>query len=161
MNFFRRSFIGRESRPKTPHQMLLIKRLTKVTNDPIVQGAGAVNVVGVGSHEDRRNRVTRLDEVFMEFEPGHRRHMDVGDQAGGFGETRRCEEIGFRRKGRNVVAKRSHEPPHGLAKELIVLDDRDQRRSRHTCSGSAHELRGERADNAIAPACELINCAQE
>jgi hypothetical protein len=28
--------------------------------------------------------------------------------------------------GRDVIAKRSHEPPHGVAKELIVLDDRDQ-----------------------------------
>src|SRR6266567_7977490 len=87
-----------ESRTKTPYQMLLINRLTKVTNDPIVQGAGAVNVIGVGSHEDRRNRVTRLDEVFIELEPGHRRHMDVSDQAGGFGETRRCEEIACRRE---------------------------------------------------------------
>ena len=102
--------------------MLLIK-LTKVVNDPVVEGAGAVNVVGVGSYEDRRNRVTGLDEVFMEHEPTHRRHMDVNDQAGGFGEARRCEEIGCRRKGHDVVAKRSHEPPHGFAKELIVLDE--------------------------------------
>jgi hypothetical protein len=29
----------------------------------MVHGAGVVNVVGVGSNEDRRNRVTRLDEV--------------------------------------------------------------------------------------------------
>jgi hypothetical protein len=33
--------------------MLLINRLTKITNDPIVQGANTVNVVGVGSHDDR------------------------------------------------------------------------------------------------------------
>jgi hypothetical protein len=50
--------------------MLLIKRLTKVTNDPTVQGAGTINVVGVGSHQDRRNRVTRLDERFMELDAG-------------------------------------------------------------------------------------------
>ena len=40
-----------ESRTKTPYQILLINWLTKVANDPIVQGAGAVNVVGVGSNE--------------------------------------------------------------------------------------------------------------
>ena len=124
--------------------MLLINWLTKVTNDPIVQGAGAVNVVGVGSNENCRNRVTPLDEVFIEFEPGHRRHMDVSDQAGGFAETRRCEEIGCGREGRDVVAKRSHEPPHGFAKELIVLDDRDERCPRHLCSGSAQELQRHR-----------------
>jgi len=103
--------------------MQLIKRLAKITNDPTVQGAGVVNVVGVGSHEDRWNRVTRLDEVFIKLEPGYLWHMDVSDQAGGFGETRRREEIGCRRKRCDVVAKRSHEPPHGFAKELIVLDD--------------------------------------
>jgi hypothetical protein len=48
---------------KTPYQMLHIKRFTKVANDPMVHGAGAVNVVGIGSNEDRRNYVTRLDEV--------------------------------------------------------------------------------------------------
>jgi hypothetical protein len=95
----------------------------KVTNDPIVHSAGVVKVVWVGSYENRGNRVTRLDKVFMELEPGHLWHMDVSDQAGGFGQMRRCEEIGCRREGRDVVAKRSHEPPHGFAEELIVLND--------------------------------------
>jgi hypothetical protein len=58
-------------------QTPLIKRLTKVTNNPVVHSAGVVKVVGVGSNEDRRNRVTLLDEVFMELDPGHRWHMDV------------------------------------------------------------------------------------
>jgi hypothetical protein len=31
--------------------MLLINWLTKVTNDPIVQGASPVNVIGIGSNE--------------------------------------------------------------------------------------------------------------
>ena len=74
----------------------LIHWLTKVTDDPIVQGAGPVNVIGVGSHEDCRNRVPCIDEVSVEFDAGHRRHMDVGDQAGRFGKTRGCEEIGCR-----------------------------------------------------------------
>lgn len=73
---------------KTPHQMLLIKRLTKVTNDPVVHSAGLVKVVGVGSNENRRNRLTLFDEVFMELEPGHRWHMNVSDQAGRLGEMR-------------------------------------------------------------------------
>src|SRR6266496_2544091 len=103
-----------ESRTKTPYQMLLINRLTKVTNDPIVQGAGAVNVVGVGSNENCRNRVARSDEASVEFAPGHRRHVDVGDQTGRFGETRRCEEIGRRWKSLDGIAQRPHEPSHGI-----------------------------------------------
>ena len=41
---------------KAPFQVLFINRLAKVADDPIVQGADPVNVIGVGSHEDRRNR---------------------------------------------------------------------------------------------------------
>jgi hypothetical protein len=82
-----------------------------------------VNVVGVSSDEDRRNPETRLDEALIELEPGHCWHVDISDQAGGFGETRRCEEMGCRWKNCDIVAKRSHEPPHGFAEELIVLDD--------------------------------------
>jgi hypothetical protein len=52
--------------------------------------------------------------------------MDVSDQAGGFDEARGCEEIGCRRESLNSVAQRTHEPSHGLAKELIILNDRDQ-----------------------------------
>src|SRR5438876_2868228 len=68
-----------ESRTKTPYQMLLINWLTKVTNDPIVQGASPINVIGVASHEDCRNGVPDFDEVSVEFDSGHRGHMDVGE----------------------------------------------------------------------------------
>ena len=76
--------------------MLFINRLAKVADDPIVQGADPVNIIGVGSHEDCRNRAPCIDEVSVEFDSGHRRHLDVSDQAGRFDETRRGEEIGCR-----------------------------------------------------------------
>src|SRR6202030_2440365 len=43
-----------------------------------------------------------------EFDPAHHRHMDVGDQAGRFGETRGCEEIGRRWKSLDGIAQRPH-----------------------------------------------------
>ena len=115
-----------ESRTKTPHEMLLINGLAKVANDSIVQSAGPDVVVWVGRHEDRRNRISRIDEVSVEFDSGHRGHMDVGDYAGGFDKTRGCEEIGRGRKSLDAIAERPHEPSHRLAKELIILDDRNQ-----------------------------------
>ena len=136
--------------------MLLINWLTKVTNDPIVQGAGAVNVVGVGSNENCRNRVPCLDEVSVEFDAGHRRHMDISDQAGGFDETRGREEIGGRRESLDGVAQRPHEPSHGLAKELIIINDQDQWRFRHTASGSSYG----RPNDVVARACEFHNLRQ-
>jgi len=106
--------------------MLFINRLTKVTDDPVIKGAGPVNIIGVGSHEDCRNRVARSHEASVEFAPGHRRHVDVGDQAGRFGETRGCEEIGRRWKSLDGIAQRPHEPSHGIAKEPIIFNDRNQ-----------------------------------
>jgi len=54
---------ARESRAETPYERLFIHRFTKVTNDSVVQGAYPVDIIGVGSHEDRRNRVARIDEA--------------------------------------------------------------------------------------------------
>jgi hypothetical protein len=45
----------------------LIKRPAKVTDGPIVQRTDANVVTGVGRHEDRRNRVPRLDEVSVKL----------------------------------------------------------------------------------------------
>jgi hypothetical protein len=80
--------------------MLFINWLAKVADDPFVQGAGAVNIIGVRSHEDCRNRALCLDEVSVKFDPGHRRHVYVGDQAVRLSETGGCQEIGCRSKPR-------------------------------------------------------------
>jgi hypothetical protein len=68
--------------------MLFIYWLTKITDDPVVEGARPVNVIGVGGHEDCRNSMSRIEEVFVELDSGDRRHLDISDQTGGFNETR-------------------------------------------------------------------------
>ena len=105
-----------ESRTKTPHEMLLVNGFAKVANDSIVQGAGPDVVIGIGRHEDRRNRIPRIDEVSIELESGHRGHMDVGDQAGGFDKARGCEKIGRRRESLDAVTQRPHRPSHDSRK---------------------------------------------
>ncbi len=87
-----------EGRAKTLHQILLINGFSKVTDDSIIQGAAADAVVGVRRHQDRRNRVPRLNEVSMQLNPAHCWHLHVGDQADRFNETRGCEKIGRRRE---------------------------------------------------------------
>src|SRR6516162_1690884 len=99
-----RRFAGRERCAKTPGQTLFIHRLAQVTNYPVVQGASLVNIVGIGRHEDCRDDVARTNEVSVELDPSHPRHVDVGDQAGRFGETRRYEEIGRRWKSLDGIA---------------------------------------------------------
>src|SRR6266567_9073255 len=68
--------------------------------------------------------VPDFDEVSVEFDSGHRGHMDVGDQAIRFDETRGCEEIGRGGESFDGEAQGPHKPSHGLAKEPIVLNDR-------------------------------------
>ena len=90
--------LSHESCVKATFQMLFIYRLAKVADDPIVHGVDPVNIFGVGSHQDCRNCAPCIDEVSVEFDFGHRRHVYVGDQAGRFGKTGGFEEIGRRCK---------------------------------------------------------------
>jgi hypothetical protein len=85
-----------KSHTKASYEMVHIDRLAKVTNDAILQSAVPDIVIGVGCEENRRDLVPRLDEVSVEFDTGHHRHMNVSDQAGRFGQMRRCEEIACR-----------------------------------------------------------------
>jgi hypothetical protein len=85
--------------------MILIHGFAKVTNDPILQSAGPDVVIWVSCHEDRRNLMPPFDEASMEVESGHRGHVDVGNQAGGFDKARGCEEIRGGSEGLDSVAK--------------------------------------------------------
>jgi len=106
--------------------MLFVYRLAQVADDPVVQGASLVNVIGESGHENCRDRVARVDQVSIELQPRHGRHVDVGDQAGCFGEARGREKFGGRRKHLDRIAQRSHEPTHGLTKGPIIFDDRNE-----------------------------------
>src|SRR5258707_482156 len=94
---------------------------------------------------------------------GHRRHLNVRDQASGFAEMRRGEEIGCRLERLDAVTPRPHKPSHGLAKEPIILDDRNQCRFRHTGSNNSVEPAIHATPLSVAPAGEFNNraCAKE
>ena len=77
--------------------------------------------------------------VSVELDSGHRRHMDFGDQASGFDETRGREEIGGRRISLAGVTQGPQESSHGLAKKLIIINDRGLRPFRYTVSDSSLE----------------------
>jgi hypothetical protein len=117
---------GPQRRAEALQQTCLVNGLSKVADDPIAERAGPVGVVGIGSDEDRRNRASGIDEMSVECDSGHCRHLDVGDQAGGFSPAMGCEEMGCRRESLDTVAQRPHEPSQRLAKELIIVDDRHQ-----------------------------------
>ena len=74
---------GLESRMKAAFQMLIIHGFAKVTKHSILQGAVSSDVIRIGSDENRRNHVAPIDEMSVELNPAHSRHLDVGDQAPG------------------------------------------------------------------------------
>jgi hypothetical protein len=51
----------------TPSEIFLVDRLLQVPDHAIRQSASPVNVVGVGSREDCRNRVARFNQVSREL----------------------------------------------------------------------------------------------
>jgi hypothetical protein len=111
--------------------MVVIDRLAEVTNDPILESTPPDDFVRVCGNDDRWNRVSRIDEMSVELNSGHSRHVNVGDQTRGCSEGRRCQEIGCRRERFNGVTQRCHELFHGFAKGLIILHDRYQCTCRH------------------------------
>jgi hypothetical protein len=117
---------GFESRTKAALEMVVIDRLAKVANDPIIESTPPDDLVRVCGNDDRRHRVSRIDEMSVELNSGHSRHLNVGDQTRGCSEERRCQEIGCRRERFDGVAQRRYELSHGFAKGLIILDDRYQ-----------------------------------
>jgi len=72
-----------ESATKTTLEMVVIHRLAEVTNDSILQSTPSDDLVRICGNEDRRNRVPCGDEMSVELNPAHSRHLDVGDQAPG------------------------------------------------------------------------------
>ena len=95
--------------------------------------------------------------MLVKLGAGHRRHMNVCDQAIGFAEMRRREEIGCRRERFDTVAPRPHKPSQGVAKEPVILDDRDQSRFGHTVSNTSIEPAIPATLLAVVPVSEFDN----
>src|ERR1700751_639734 len=98
----------------------------EVADDSVFQSAVSHIVVGVGRNEDRWNRTARIDHGAIKIIAVHPWHMDVGDQAGSFAETRRSEELGCRRKDFNGGAERSEKSSQRFAHGPIIVNDLNQ-----------------------------------
>lgn len=154
------AFTGRQSRSQTAYEMLFIHRLTKITNDPVGQGAGAVGVIGISSDEDCGNGSPHVGEVPIKLDPRHRRHINVSDQASCFTETRGGKEIGGRWKNLDGMAQRPQESAHRLAKEPIIFNDRNQLLVHHAAFGSSLESAVRAAQQRRRSAWDYLTCAK-
>ena len=76
--------------------MVVIDGLGEVTDRPIVKGAAPSNLFRIRRYENCRDPMSLINQASVELDPCHPRHLNVGDQARGCGEERRCEELGCR-----------------------------------------------------------------
>ena len=123
-----------KSRTKAAFQLLIIHGFAEVTNHAILQGAASSPFIRISGDENGRDHVARFDEMSVELNPAHSRHLNVSDQARRFGDERGFQELGGRGKCVDRVTLHRHELSHGLAKGLIVLDDRYQYAFHHCVS---------------------------
>jgi len=70
---------GLESRTKAALQMLIIHGFTKVTNHSILQGTVSSRFIRISGDENGRDRVAPIDEMSVELDPAHSRHLNISD----------------------------------------------------------------------------------
>ena len=73
---------------KAAFEMVVIHGLGEVADHPIFQGAVPSNLIRVRSEKNGRDPMSRMNQVSVQLNAGHPRHLDVGDQASGCGEER-------------------------------------------------------------------------
>jgi predicted transposase YbfD/YdcC len=81
-----------QSRADTCKQLIRIKWLAQIADDAGTEDAGPDTVIGIRGNKDCRNGVSGLDQPAVQLDTRHRRHLDIGDQAGGVGKVPRCKE---------------------------------------------------------------------
>jgi hypothetical protein len=72
---------GLKSQTEAALEMVVVNRLAQIADDPVLHGTPAGDLIGVCGDEDRRNRMSRFDEMPMELNSGHSRDLNVGNQA--------------------------------------------------------------------------------
>ena len=87
-----------------------------MAHDPLGQHALADTVIAISGDEDCRDRTPYLDQVSVQLNPRHGRHVNIGHEAGRGRKFVGCEEFGGGRKSGNIVAQRSEHPSHRVEK---------------------------------------------
>jgi hypothetical protein len=87
-----------------------------MTHDPFGQYALPGAVIAISGDEDCWDGKPYLEQVSVQFNPRHGRHVNIGHQARRGTKFGRCEEFGGGRKSGNIVAQRSEHPSHRIAK---------------------------------------------
>jgi len=77
---------GLENRTNTVFEMVVIHGLAEITDHPVLKGAVPRDLIRVSGHENRRDPMSRVKQVFVELDPRHCGHVDVSYQAGRFSE---------------------------------------------------------------------------
>src|SRR5262245_20621340 len=114
-------------------QFIGITWLGEVADDTIGHCANPNALVRVCSDQNRWNDIARVDEMAVQLDSGHSRHVDVHDQARRIANVRACEEIERGRECLDREPHRGHQTLQSLARVLIIVDDGDQSFRRQMC----------------------------
>jgi len=107
-------------------QYSFLQWLVKIALDSLVEHPLLDAIIRISSDENGRYLLPCSDQVPVQLNPGHFRHVNVGDQAVGRRASGGRKEFCCRRKYHAAIAQRLDQSSHGVAKSLVVIDDRDQ-----------------------------------
>jgi hypothetical protein len=65
--------------------MVVVHWLAEIANNAVPWGPIPNNLIGVRGNEDRRDRLSCINQRPVQLDSSHSRHVNVGDQASGFG----------------------------------------------------------------------------
>src|SRR5689334_23298718 len=74
-----------QSRADTCKQLISVKRFAQIADDASREGTGPDIVVGIRGNKNCRNGMSGLKQPTVQLETRHRRHLDIGNEAGGVG----------------------------------------------------------------------------
>ena len=106
--------------------MGFLQRLAKVALHSRGQHLLFDSVIRKGSDQDRWDCPLRFDELCVKFDTRYFRHVNIGDKARSGSDFRGSEKFDSGGEGRDLVAQRPKQPSQGVAKGLVVINDRDK-----------------------------------
>src|SRR3981081_3590508 len=112
-----------KGRANASEQIILFKGLAQVTKNAGRSRALANAVVRVRRDQDGWNGLSGNRQALIKLEPGHPRHLHIGDQARRAAAKARAQEFLRGGGGLDAISQRSHETLYRLAHWLIVVDD--------------------------------------
>src|SRR5262249_46098222 len=112
---------------QTLEQSRFVKRLAQKTDCPSLHRSLSNSVLWKGSNENDRRAVPVSNQVFLQLDAAHTRHLRIRNDAGRFAQSGRGQEFFCRSERVCGKSQRPQQPCRRGAHRSIIVDDRDYR----------------------------------